>query len=342
MFRCIELAKKGLGTTAPNPMVGCIVVHDGKIIGEGYTSPYGGAHAEVNAINAVRDKSLLKQSTLYVTLEPCAHFGKTPPCVNLILEHKIPKVVIGLQDPNIKVAGKSIKLLKEAGCEVILGILKNECRNHHKRFLTFQEKQRPYIILKWAETFDGFIAPSKHLRADDPKPYWITNEYSKQLVHQWRAEEQAILVGTTTAFADNPKLNVRAWEGESPIRVLIDKDLKVPHTNHIFDNTVKTIVITSNHAKSNYLKGIIYEVTEFENLPQEICGILHQHEINSILIEGGTETLQSFIDMNLWDEARIFKGTTSFTEGTKAPKISGTQLVSKKIFEDTLTIVTND
>ncbi len=342
MFRCIELAKNGLGTTAPNPMVGCTIIHNKKIIGEGYTSPYGGAHAEVNAVNAIKDKSLLSQSTLYVTLEPCAHFGKTPPCVNLILEHKIPKVVIGLQDPNKKVEGKSIQLLKDSGCEVILGVLENECRKHHKRFLTFQEKQRPYIILKWAETLDGYIAPSHQLREDNPKPLWITNTYSKQLVHQWRGEEQAILAGTTTALADNPKLTVRYWKSKNPIRVVIDKGLKIPSNYCLFDNSVKTIVITSVNDDNRYLKGVIYAVTKFKNLPQEICEILYQHEINSIIIEGGTKTLQSFINMNLWDEARVFKGKTSFIKGTKAPEISGNQLVSKKLFDDTLTIVTND
>src|SRR6056297_260479 len=190
MNRCIDIAKNGLGQTAPNPMVGAVIVHNDLIIGEGYTSPYGGPHAEVNAINSVRDKSILPKSILYVTLEPCSHYGKTPPCANLIVEHKIPQVVIGLKDPHHKVAGKGIQLLKKAGCSVTVGVLEERCRNHHKRFLTFYEKKRPYIILKWAETLDGFIAPVNKMRSKNPEPYWITNPYSRQLVHKWRSEEQ--------------------------------------------------------------------------------------------------------------------------------------------------------
>ena len=206
ILRCIEIAQNGLGTTAPNPMVGAVIVHENKIMGEGFTSPFGGPHAEVNAINSVADKSLLPQSTIYVTLEPCSHFGKTPPCADLIVKHKIPRVVIGLLDPHDKVAGKGVKKLMDAGCEVTVGVLEKECREHHKRFLTFQEKKRPFIILKWAETADGFIAPEKTLRSQNKEPYWITNTYSRQLVHKWRTEEQAILVGTNTVLDDNPKL----------------------------------------------------------------------------------------------------------------------------------------
>ena len=228
IFRCIELAKNGLGSTAPNPMVGCIIVNDNKIIGEGYTSAYGGAHAEVNAIHSVKDKKILSKATLYVTLEPCAHFGNTPPCVNLILEHKIPKVVIGIKDPNKKVSGKSIQLLKESNCNVSVGILEDQCKELHKRFLTLQKKKRPYIILKWASTYNGFIAPIEKLRSTTPQPFWITNTYSKQLVHKWRSEEQAILVGSNTVLADNPKLTLRTWAGKNPIRVIIDKTLKIP------------------------------------------------------------------------------------------------------------------
>jgi diaminohydroxyphosphoribosylaminopyrimidine deaminase/5-amino-6-(5-phosphoribosylamino)uracil reductase len=342
MFRCIELAKNGLGTTAPNPMVGCVIIHNEKIISEGYTSSYGGPHAEVNAINSVKDKSLFSKSTLYVTLEPCAHFGKTPPCVNLILEHKIPKVVIGLKDPNTKVAGKSIKLLKDAGCDVLVGVLTDECAKLHKRFLTFQEKKRPYIILKWAETRDGFIAPENNVRGSEPKPFWITNAYSKQLVHKWRAEEQAILVGTTTALADNPKLTLRSWKGENPIRILIDKNLKTPATYHLLDASVKTIVITLENDKAKHKDEITYEIASFKNLPEEICAILHRHNINSVLIEGGTKTLQSFIDSNLWDEARIFKGELNFSKGLKAPEILGRQISLEKLLNDQLTILQND
>ena len=342
MFRCIELAKNGLGLTAPNPMVGCVIVKDNTIISEGYTSPYGGAHAEVNAINAVKDKSLLLNATLYVTLEPCAHYGKTPPCVNLILKHKIPEVVIGIEDPNEKVAGKSIQLLKKSGCKVTVGVLKNKCREHHKRFLSYQEKKRPYIILKWAVTKNGFIAPTEDLRDSSPQPFWISNTYAKQLVHQWRAEEQAILVGTNTVLADNPKLNIRTWEGKNPVRLVIDRKLKIPKDSHIFDASVRTIIITNTHDVDKQVKGIDYELTEFKNLAQEICTILYKHEINSVIIEGGTKTLQSFINDGLWDEARIFTGDAFFSEGILAPKISGTQKSTKKLLNNTLTVLTND
>ncbi|WP_339333877.1 MULTISPECIES: bifunctional diaminohydroxyphosphoribosylaminopyrimidine deaminase/5-amino-6-(5-phosphoribosylamino)uracil reductase RibD [unclassified Croceitalea] len=342
MLRCIELGKNGLGTTAPNPMVGCVIVHNNKIVGEGFTSPYGGPHAEVNAINSVKQKSILQDSTLYVTLEPCFHYGKTPPCVNLILKYKISKVVIGLKDTNPKVAGKSIQLLKEAGRKVAVGVLEKECRAHHKRFLSFQEKKRPYIILKWAETLDGFIAPEKSMREKEPQPFWITNEKSKQLVHRWRSQEQAILVGTNTILKDNPKLNVRHWKGKNPIRIFIDKSLKTRSDYNVLDSSVKTIIITAIKDESKYIPGVDYDVTEFKDLPVEICGILHKHEITSVIIEGGTKTLQSFIDSRLWDEARIFAGTNTFDKGVKAPQISGKLLSERKIVNDKLTILKND
>ena len=208
--RCIEIAKNGLGLTAPNPMVGSVIVHNNKIIGEGYTSAYGGNHAEVNAINSVKHKELLKDATLYVSLEPCSHFGKTPPCSDLIVKHQIPNVVIGCMDDNVQVAGKGIAKLKAAGCNVTVGVLETKCKQHHKRFFTFHNKKRPYIILKWAETADGFIAPKTK---NEKKPVWITNTYSRQVVHKWRAEEQAILVGTNTVLEDNPSLTVRDWTG---------------------------------------------------------------------------------------------------------------------------------
>jgi len=343
MLRCIQLGKKGLGTTAPNPMVGCVVVYKNQIIGEGFTSPYGGAHAEVNAINSVKDKELLSKATLYVSLEPCSHFGKTPPCTNLIIEHKIPEVFIGLQDPHDKVAGKGIEKLEESGCKVTVGILEKECRIHHKRFLSFQEKKRPYIILKWAETQDGFIAPDDILRKKKPQPVWITNAHSKQLVHQWRSEEQAILVGTNTVLADNPKLTVKTWEGKHPIRVVLDKDLKIPSHSHVLDTKVKTIVLTQIDDSSKYLDGVDYELIDFSvSVAQQICSVLCKHSITSLLIEGGSKTLQTFIDANLWDEARIFKGPTTFKSGINSPKISGRLLETKPIVSDTLSIFVND
>ena len=325
--RCIEIAKNGLGSTSPNPMVGSLVVHNNQIIGEGYTSAYGSNHAEVNAINSVLNKSLLKTSTLFVTLEPCSHYGKTPPCSDLIIKHQIPNVVIGCIDDNEKVAGKGIKRLKEAGCHVTVGVLEEACKRHHKRFFTFHNKRRPYIILKWAETIDGFIAPKTR---SQQKPVWITNEFSRQLVHKWRAEEQAILVGTHTVIQDNPSLTTRDWIGLNPLRIVIDKESKLSNSHAVFNDEAKTISINK-------------ETIDFsKNVAQEICIFLFNNDINSVIIEGGTKTLQSFIDENLWDEARIFTGPISFESGIKAPIFSGTLTAEKHIVEDILKIYIND
>lgn len=343
ILRSIELAKKGLGTTAPNPMVGCVIVHKDKIIGEGYTSPYGGPHAEVNAINAVVDKRVLSEATLYVTLEPCSHHGKTPPCADLIIKHKIPEVVIGIKDPHEKVAGKGIEKLEAAGCKVTVGILEDECRKHLKRFLTFQEKKRPYIILKWAETEDGFIAPDPKIRKNTPEPFWITNPYSKQLVHQWRSEEQAILVGTHTVLEDNPKLNTRDWAGQHPIRVVLDKNLRIDAHFHVMDQSVKTSILTQIEDESKYLEGIDYVVIDFaKSVATQICEVLHKHSITSVLVEGGSKTLQTFIDEGLWDEARIFTAQKTFKGGIAAPRIKGKLLSKERILSDTLSIYTHD
>lgn len=325
--RCIEIAKNGLGSTRPNPMVGSIIVHNNTIIGEGYTSKYGGNHAEVNSINSVENKKLLKESTLYVTLEPCSHFGKTPPCSDLIIKHQIPNVVIGCIDDNEKVAGKGIKKLRDAGCNVIVNVLEKACKTHHKRFFTFHNKKRPYIILKWAETTDGFIAPKTK---NEKKPVWITNKFSRQLVHKWRTEEQAILVGTNTVLEDNPNLTVRDWIGENPIRVVIDKDEKLSKELSVFNDEAKTIVVTNN--KVNFSK----------NAAKQICDILFKKEITSVIIEGGAKTLQTFIDENLWDETRVFKGGIQFKEGIKSPSFSGKLISEEKIASDILKIYKND
>ncbi|MDX1768579.1 MAG: bifunctional diaminohydroxyphosphoribosylaminopyrimidine deaminase/5-amino-6-(5-phosphoribosylamino)uracil reductase RibD [Arenibacter troitsensis] len=340
--RCIQLAKNGLGTTFPNPMVGSVIVHGDKIIGEGYTSPYGGSHAEVNAINSVKDKSLLSKATLYVTLEPCSHYGKTPPCADLIVKHQIPNIVVGLLDPHEKVAGKGIEKLKVAGCNVTVGVLEKECLEHHKRFITSHTKNRPYIILKWAETADGFLAPSHQKRNNNPQPYWISNPYSQQLVHQWRSQEQAILVGTNTVLADNPKLNVRHWKGKNPIRIVLDRELKIGKKHHVMDGSVKTIIITADRLQ-NPPQGIFYELIDFEsNLAGQICAVLHKHEIISVIIEGGSKTLQSFIDSELWDEARIFKGKNKFGEGLESPRIRGFLQSETRIESDILTLLKHD
>ncbi len=356
--RCIEIGKNGLGSTAPNPMVGCVIIHNHKIIGEGFTSPFGGPHAEINAINSVTDHTLLSEATLYVTLEPCSHFGKTPPCADAIINFKIPKVVIGTIDSHSKVAGKGADKLRAAGCDVIVGVLEREVQAHHKRFFTFHNKKRPYIILKWAESQDGLIAP--HTKQEQ-KPVWITNEISRQLVHKWRVEEQAILVGTNTVVEDNPSLTVRDWTGKNPVRVVIDKDLKLASTYKVFEESAEVIVFCNENDKLPKQEGLneewsihppipelyggsfaIIDWSSKSNIAQQICNNLFKFNINSIIIEGGRQTLQTFIDENLWDEARVFIGTTKFTTGTKAPQISGTLVSEEKIIEDTLKIYTND
>ena len=342
LFRCIELGKIGLGTTAPNPMVGSVIVYNDKIIGEGYTSPFGGPHAEVNAINSVKYKELLAKATLYVTLEPCSHYGKTPPCADLIIKSGIPSVVIGILDPHEKVAGKGIQKLKDAGINVISNVLAEECAAHHKRFLTFIEKKRPYVILKWAETIDGFIAPSDRIRSTKPEPYWITNTYSRQLVHKWRSEEQAILVGANTVLADNPSLTVRDWEGQNPIRVVLDKDLSLPKTRAVFNTDAKVIVLTSKTVVST-LEHLVYEKIDFnKDLTESILSVLYKNNINSVIVEGGSKTINAFIMNGLWDEARIFTGETTFKTGVPAPKITGRLGFSQKIGSDTLNMLTND
>jgi len=343
MERALQLAKYGLGSTAPNPMVGAVIVHDNCIIGEGYTSTYGGPHAEVNAINSVKDKGLLSEAILYVTLEPCSHHGKTPPCTDLILKYKIPKVIIGILDPHDKVAGKGVERLKNAGCKVVIGILEKECRVHHKRFLTLHQKQRPYIILKWAQTKDGFIAPNQNERGPNAQPFWISNNYSRQLVHKWRSQEQAILVGTKTVLDDNPKLNARQWLGKSPIRIIIDENLRIKGSYHVMDQSVRTIIFTQVNDKSLWLTAIEYEVIDFsKNVPQQICEALYKHSITSVLIEGGAKTLQSFIDSKLWDEARVITGQKSFGDGLGSPEFFGKLYHSVQVETDVLNIYSND
>ncbi|WP_047788833.1 bifunctional diaminohydroxyphosphoribosylaminopyrimidine deaminase/5-amino-6-(5-phosphoribosylamino)uracil reductase RibD [Tenacibaculum mesophilum] len=338
IVRCLELAKKGIGTTRPNPSVGAVIVHNNKIIGEGFTSPYGGPHAEVNAINAVQNQELLKEATIYVTLEPCSHHGKTPPCADLIIEKGIPNIVIGCVDTNSLVAGKGIERLKKAGRNVIVGVCQKDCIEHHRRFFTVQNKKRPYIILKWAETKDGFIAP---LKKDEQKPVWISNQYSQQLVHKWRSEEHAILVGTNTVIADNPSLTARNWKGNNPIRIVIDKNLRIPSEVTVFDGNVKTIIVTEEKKEEN--QHVIYEQIDFSfQVAEQICEVLYKHQIQSVIIEGGAKTLQTFIDANLWDEARVFIGDVVFGEGVKHPIFNAKLSSEEKIDNDTLRIYRND
>ncbi|HCL07176.1 MAG TPA: bifunctional diaminohydroxyphosphoribosylaminopyrimidine deaminase/5-amino-6-(5-phosphoribosylamino)uracil reductase RibD [Flavobacteriaceae bacterium] len=325
--RCIEIAKNGLGTTAPNPMVGCVIVEDNKIIGEGYTSPYGGAHAEVNAIDSVKDKIRLKKATLYVTLEPCSHHGKTPPCCDLIIAHEIPKVVIGCVDAHEKVCGQGIARLRASGCEVILGAEEALCKEHHKRFLTYHLKKRPYIILKWAETKNGFVAPNK---TSSKRPFWISGKMSRQLVHQWRAEEQAILVGANTLIEDNPSLTTRHVIGKNPTRIVISNKKLHSKKYDVFNADAETIVIDTAHLKND------------KPLAGQICEKLFERKINSLIVEGGPKTIQQFIDENLWDEARVFEGNAEIENGIKAPKFSIRSSEALKVGEDRLWTFTNN
>ncbi|SRX55605.1 Riboflavin biosynthesis protein RibD [Aequorivita sp. CIP111184] len=339
MLRCIQLAKNGLGTTYPNPLVGSVIVHNDIIIGEGWHYKAGQPHAEVNAIKSIENKQLLKEAIIYVSLEPCSHFGKTPPCADLIIEKGIKKVIIGSLDPNPKVAGRGIKKLMEAGCQVIVGVLENECDGLNKRFFTFHHKKRPYIFLKWAQTIDGFIAPKTETR-NETKPVWITNEFSRQLVHKMRAEEQAILVGTNTVLQDNPSLTAREWAGENPVRIVIDRDIKIPQDLSVFDTSSKTIIINEN--ENNTSENLDLEKIDFsKDIPQQICEILFRRNIQSVIIEGGAKTLQSFIDANLWDETLVFNGGISFGEGIKAPTFKGMLISDKNIKNDSLRIFKN-
>ena len=317
-------------------MVGSVIVHNNTIIGEGWHYQAGKPHAEVNAINSVKNKNLLKAATIYVSLEPCSHYGKTPPCADLIIQHQIKNVIIGCVDSFSEVSGKGIEKLKNNGCHVTVGVLEQECLNLNKRFFTFHNKKRPYIILKWAETNNGFIAPSNNTEIT-----WITNTYSRQFVHKLRSEEQAILIGTTTAVTDNPKLDARNWNKKNPIKIVLDKKLRVPTNNSIFNNSQKTIVFTE-HAKKN-TANIYYEQIDFsENIPQQICSVLYNHNIQSVIIEGGSKTLQTFINTNLWDEANVYTGASTFPSGIVAPKFSGKLVDSYFIKDDKFSIYIND
>lgn len=332
ILRCIQLAKNGFGTTYPNPMVGCVIVHDNKIIGEGWHYKSGTPHAEVMAINSVKNKKLLLEATLYVSLEPCSYTGKTPPCSDLIIENKIPRVVIGSADPHPNVSGKGIERLKNAGIQVKSGVCKSKCDELNKRFFTFHTKKRPYIILKWAATKDGFIAP---IAQEEGKPFWITSPISKQLVHQWRSQEASILVGTNTAIKDNPRLDTREVFGNNPIRLTIDKDLKIPEGHALLKNDIPTVIFTSKSKKS--LKNLHYERLDWsKSLPEQILAYCYKNQIQSIIIEGGTKLLQSFIDVNLWDEARVFIGESLLENGISQPHLNATSYKEEKSGGDSL------
>lgn len=344
MQRCLQIAKNGIGFTRPNPSVGAVIVLNDTIIAEGFTSKHGGNHAEVNAINAVKDKNILKEAAIYVTLEPCSHFGKTPPCADLIVKYQFKKVIIGCVDANDLVSGKGIERIEKSGIHVVVGVLENECKKHHNRFFTVQNKMRPFIILKWAETKNGFIYPKFISESVEKKPIWISNKYSQQLVHKWRSKEHAILVGTNTAIADNPKLNVRSWAGNHPIRIVLDRKLRIPKNAHILDRSIQTIVFTEVRKEAlEDGSNLIFETIDFSNnIAKQICDVLHKHQIQSLLIEGGSKTLQTFIDEGLWDEARVFIGENEFESGIEAPLISGKLIAESVLKGDVLKIIAND
>lgn len=317
MQRCLALARNGWYGAAPNPMVGAVIVCDDKIIGEGYHIRCGGPHAEVNAIRSVHNQELLKKSTLYVSLEPCSHYGKTPPCADLIIEKQIPRVVVGCIDPFAKVSGRGIKKLRDAGIEVTVGVLEKECRDLNRRFITFHSKKRPYVILKWAQSADGFIDISR----TEGSPVVLSTAETQMLVHKHRSECKAILVGRRTALLDNPSLTVRNWWGENPLRLVIDRELTLPVSLHLFDGTVPTVVFTEKEKEDGI--GVEYCKLDFkiDILPQ-IMSCLYQRGIQSLLVEGGRELLQSFIDSELWDEIYIECSTRLLKEGVHAPSLS--------------------
>lgn len=327
MKRALELAELGRGYVSPNPMVGCVIEHQGKIIGEGYHQKYGEAHAEVNAIRAVKDHSLLSESTAYVTLEPCAHHGKTPPCADLLIEHNLKRVVIASRDPFEQVDGKGIEKLEKVGVQLSIGILEGEAIKLNERFFTSIQKQRPYVILKWAQTSDGFVARENY----DSK--WISSPQSRQLVHKWRTEEDAILVGKNTAIYDNPSLTAREWAGRNPIRVLLDSNLEVKKDSNLFNSDAKTLVL--NALKEEKIKNVEWIKTEMNN-PWSVLRKLHEHRIQSVIIEGGSEVLNSFINENCWDEARVFVSESTFEKGISAPVIDQSVAEEEIIFNDRL------
>jgi len=327
MQRCLELATLGNSKVQPNPMVGAVLVHQGKVVAEGWHQEYGSAHAEINALNALKDPALAKASTLYVTLEPCSHFGKTPPCVNTIISKGIPKIVLGTIDSNPITSGKGIEKLINAGIEVVQGVCQKECLSLNKRFFTYHSKKRPYIILKWAQTLDGFVAK------EDYTSKWISSEEARNEVHKWRATEAAILVGTKTALFDNPMLTARLPNSRQPVRVVIDRKLQIPKDFHIYDKSAETLIL--NEIKNDSLGNCSQILCDLSNQScQPILDLLFQKQIVSLLVEGGSFTLNRFISENVWDEAQVFISAKNFKSGIKAPTLSGTPN-NLKVFGDT-------
>lgn len=327
IHKCISLARKGALDVSPNPMVGCVIVNDGEIIGEGYHKEFGKNHAEVNAINSVKDKSALRNSILYVNLEPCCHHGKTPPCTDLIIKYNIQKVVIGCKDTFSKVSGKGIKKLKDNSVDVIYGVLEKDCVELNKRFFCYHIKKRPYIILKWAKSKDNFIAP-----INQEKPFWMTSEKSKKLVHSWRAEEDAILVGRKTVVADNPFLTVRTSKGKNPKRIIIDKELLLDIKSNVFDDQADTIVF--NNIKSATIDKTTYLKADFNNLNEDILNQLYNRNILSLIVEGGAITINNFIATNLYDEIRVFTADKLLKNGVNSPELPDINLIETSIINN--------
>lgn len=332
MQRALALAELGRGSVSPNPMVGCVIVHEGKIIGEGYHQKYGGPHAEVNAVASVRDKGLLPSAIVYVSLEPCSHYGQTPPCADLLVSHKVRRVVICNTDPNPLVAGKGIDKLKKAGIEVMMGVLEDQGLDLNRRFFTSHTKKRPYVILKWAETADGFVARENF----DSK--WISNQYSRQLVHKWRSEEDAIMVGTNTAKYDNASLTTRDWAGKNPLRIVIDKELRLDQKMHLFDGSTPTICFAEKETDGRNCEVVTLPKVANKSMLDH----LHSRGIQSLLVEGGSHLLRSFIDQGLWDEARVFESNKTFTSGIDAPKMKRNPFSAESVLDDKLIYYRNN
>ncbi len=334
MKRCLSLAKKGIGYTSPNPLVGCVIVYNNKIIGEGWHKNYGESHAEVNAIKNVNDTSVLNKSTIYVNLEPCNHYGKTPPCSELIIKYKIPKLVIGVKDPNKKVNGNGIDKLKKHGCKIKINVLKKDCVNLNKRFFTFHQKKRPYVILKWARTKDGFIAPLNKTK-NAKKIFWISNPLSVQKVHKLRSTEDGILVGINTILKDDPSLTLRKWNGKHPKRYVIDPNLKIDDKSKVIkDKHPLTIINSHKNFKTKNKKWIKCNFNKTLN----VLKILYKENIQSVIIEGGTKTIQHFIDENLWDEAQVFTGAKKIIKGIKEPILNIKESYYEKIGDNKLSL----
>lgn len=347
MHRCLQLARLGAGKVAPNPMVGAVLVHEGRVIGEGFHRQYGGPHAEVNCLHSVKeaDRPLIERSVLYVSLEPCAHYGKTPPCAALVIRHRIPQVVVGCRDPFPLVNGKGIEKLEAAGIAVAVGVLEEACLALNRRFFTFHTAHRPFIRLKWAQTGDRRLANADHSRV------FISNGYTNRLVHLWRSEEAAIAVGTNTALFDDPALTTRSWPGASPVRIVVDLSLRLPSSLQLFDGTVPTIVFNSRQhtLETDWAEALhsggrpglaYYQVTEDVSLVQQVVHALYQLRVTSVLVEGGARLLQSFIDEGLWDEACIITNESLILgEGLPAPVLRGHRLAEQHMLEgDTITV----